>query len=133
MARLALTAVLVSLFGIGGISMSQEPTPQPRILNEIIDVKLAVREKAPPELEVTVTAQTPTPGFTDVRLVRAVYRTPPKDGIQDYFLLATPPEGIVTQVLSKTTAQDVWSDFPKWVKGVRVHGVGAGVKVKMLR
>ncbi|MCX7700324.1 MAG: hypothetical protein N2039_05560 [Gemmataceae bacterium] len=113
--------------------MSQEPTPQPRILNEIIDVKLAVRKKAPPELEVTVTAQTPTPGFTDVRLVRAVYRTPPKDGIQDYFLLATPPEGIVIQVLSKTTAQDVWSDFPQWVKGVRIHGVGTGVKVKMIR
>lgn len=131
--RQTIAAFVASLLVAGGASMSQEPAAQPRLLSEIIDVRLAVREKAPPELEVSVTAQTPTPGYTDVRLVRAVYRTPPKDGIQDYFLLATPPEGIVTQVLSKTTAQDVWSDFPKWVRGVRVHGVGTGVKVKMIR
>jgi hypothetical protein len=115
-----------------GEAVNSQEKPQPRLLTQIIDVQLAVREKAPPELVVSVRAQTPTPEYTNVRLLRAAYKTPPEDGIQDYFLLATPPDGIVTQVLSRTAAQDVWSDFPKWLKGVRVHGVGDGVKVQRL-
>lgn len=125
---------VVALLALGawkGTAMCEE-RPQPRLLHHIMDVQLAVREKAPPELVVTVRAQTPTPGYTNVRLVRALYKSPPEDGIQDYFLLATPPTGIVIQVLGRTQAQDIWADYPKWLKGVRVHGVGEGVKVQML-
>jgi hypothetical protein len=66
-----------------------------------------------------------------------VYGKPPADGIQDYFLLATPPDGIAAQVVSKVTAADTWKGLDekaeKWLKGVRVHGVGGGTVVKMVK
>ena len=81
---------------------------------------------------VTAIGQVPTGGYTNVRLLRAIYPEWPMDGIQDYFLLATPPTELAAQVVAKVEADYRWEKLDDWLKGVRVHGADGGVVVKML-
>jgi hypothetical protein len=76
--------------------------------------------------------EVPTGGNTKSTLTRLTYIKQPEDGIQDYTLRATPPAGPATQVISQVKASDTWPAPPTWVKGVRIHGAGDGVLVKML-
>jgi hypothetical protein len=107
----------------------------PVTVKTILKVEFAIQEIAPPNLVVTATGQVPTGGWSGAKLTRKKYDTPPADGIQDYTLTAVAPTGIVTQVLTKVEARDTWSRYTveaPWLKGVRVHGAGKGVVVKML-
>lgn len=98
-----------------------------------LKVEYAAGEIDAANLVVTVTAEVPTGGFEDVKLVRVTYKTPPKDGIQDYILLGVRPTSVVAQVISQVKATDTW-DWTKeapWITGIRVHGIDDGVVVKM--
>jgi hypothetical protein len=106
----------------------------PQVVAKILKVEHAEQETAPPNLTVTATGQVSSGGFTKPTLLRATYVTPPEDGIQDYFLVAVPPSGPAIQVISEVKASDTWKGFRKeapWIKGIRVHGVGEGIVVKM--
>lgn len=106
-----------------------------RIVKTILHVDFAVQERDPPNLVVTVTGQVPAAGYDKVRLVRATYATPPEDGIQDYFLLATPPSDKASLVLSEVQASDKWTDYltcAPWLKGIRVHGQDDSVVMRKL-
>jgi hypothetical protein len=108
--------------------------PQPQIVAAILKVDIEVEQSEPPNLVVNVAGQVRTGGYTKPRLVRAAYTTPPDDGIADYFLLAVPPGGPAIQVISEVKASDRWKAYTKeapWIKGIRVHGVGEGIVVKM--
>jgi hypothetical protein len=63
----------------------------------------------------------PTPGWTKPELSPWVYITPPQDGIYDFSFIATPPSGIVTQVIVPIVGVGVFPNLPSWVKGVRIH------------
>ena len=115
---------------------AQEKKGESRIVAKILKVETLVEESAPPTLVVNVHGRVPTGGYSNITLVRAVYTQPPQDGIQDYFLLATPPTGIATQALVEVKASHRWKGYSKeapWLKGIRVHGVGDGVVVKMVK
>lgn len=106
--------------------------PQPQIVGEIVEIEYVEEEIKPPNLVVTATGKVPTAGYTKPTLLRVSYDTPPDDGIQDYFLLATPPSGPAAQVVSKVKATNTWKGFEaSWIKGIRVHGVGDGTMVKV--
>ena len=128
-------AVLSVAFWIGPVSAQEQNGP--RIVEKILSVEIGFEKSDPPNLVVTVVGEVPTGGYTKPILLRAVYAMPPADGIQDYFLLATPPNGIAAQVISKVTAADTWKRFDdkaeKWLKGVRVHGVRGGTVVKLVK
>jgi hypothetical protein len=107
----------------------------PQIVATILKVDFEVEHSEPSNLVMTAVGQVPTGGYTKPRLVRATYATPPDDGIADYFLLAVPPAGFATQVISEVKATDRWKGYTKaapWLQGIRVHGTGDGVVVKML-
>ncbi len=108
---------------------------QPVIVPEITKVQYVEEEINPPNLVVSVTGNVPTGGYSNVMLIRAHYVTPPADGIQDYYLTATPPREAATQVITPVSASNRWKKYTSeapWLKGVRIHGSGNGVMVKML-
>lgn len=105
-----------------------------QIVDKIVDVKYFEQESHPPNLVVTVTGEVPTAGYRHPTLRRATYVAAPADGVQDYFLEFTPPSGNAPQVISKVEATNTWKGVgisTSWVKGIRVHGAGDGVVVKM--
>lgn len=124
----AVTAVTLTLASRPVVAEDKGPPPQ--VVKKILKVEYTFEKIAPPNLVVTVEGQVNTGGYTNVTLKRATYVTPPKDGIQDYTLYATPPDGIALQVISTVTAKDTWKAYPAWVKGVRVRGVDGGIVVK---
>ncbi len=102
---------------------------RPAHVKTILNVEYAIEESNPPTLVVTAVGQVPTLGWKDAELIRRVYVAPPADGIWDYDLYAVPPAGLALQALSVVRADDRWVGFDRGsVKGVRVHGEGAGVK-----
>ncbi len=107
---------------------------QQQIVDRILDVKYVDEKINPPNLVVTAIGEVPTAGYQRPTLRRATYVVPPADGIQDYFLRATPPSGDAAQVVSKVKAKNTWKGYAEkapWIKGIRVHGAGDGVMVKM--
>ncbi len=104
--------------------------PEPVTIKKVLSVKLSTAQRS---LKVSAVGEVPTGGFTKPALARVQYIKPPDDGIQDYSFTAVPPDGPAIQVISQVQASDTWGSLPDWVKGVRIHGVGDGVLVKMLR
>jgi hypothetical protein len=119
-----LALVLTSRWG-----MAEEKPVEPATIKKVVSAKLEVTKET---LTVTAVGEVPTGGYTAPTLIRVTYIKQPDDGIQDYTLRAVPPDGVAAQVISQVTASDKWPAVPKWVKGVRIHGAGDGVLVKML-
>lgn len=107
---------------------------QSPVVAKILDVAYVEQEINPPNLVVTATGEVPTAGYSKATLERVTYVAPPADGIQDYFLRATPPSGVAAQVVSRVKASNTWKGYREnapWIKGIRVHGADEGVMVKM--
>lgn len=107
----------------------------PATVTPVLKVEIAIQEINPPNLVVTATGEVRTGGWSGAKLTRKKYDTPPKDGIQDYTLTAVPPEGFATLAFETVMASDTWKAYTKdapWLKGIRIHGEGKGVVVKML-
>lgn len=109
---------------------------EPLLVTKIRNVEAKIETTAPPNLAIEVSGEVPTGGFQNPKLVRAKYVTPPEDGIQNFFLYATPPSGPATQVISEVTATHLWEGYTEeapWLKAIRIHGAGDGVVVKKLQ
>jgi hypothetical protein len=122
----------LTLPALGIAEDKKEPGPQ--IVAKILKADYEEQETAPPNLVVRAVGQVSSGGYAKPTLLRAIYATPPADGVQDYFLVAIPPSGPAIQVISEVKASDTWKGFRKeapWIKGIRVHGVGEGIVVKM--
>lgn len=138
-AILACMAAGVSWPSFGLIAMEDQEKesqkPEPITVEKILKVEFVIQEMAPPNLVVTVIGEVPSSGYESVKLTRVTYVKEPEDGIQDYTLTAVPPSEPAMQVLSEVKAEDTWKRYTEeapWLKGIRVHGVGDGVVVKML-
>jgi hypothetical protein len=134
------TLSALGLTGAAATAATAQPEKQPpppttptlRRVANILDVKHAVQTTQPPNLVVTAIGEVPTGGWHDVHLIRREYVTEPADGIWEYDLLAKPPDGPATQVISQVKASDLWQKIdPNKIKGVRVFGSGEGVKTVM--
>ena len=97
------------------------------VLKTVLEVTYEF-DKDKKKLTVTAVGQVPTGGWKDAKLTRRATKDAPKDGIYEYDLTAVRPTGIVPQIVSKVKANDVWENPPADIKGVRVYGVGDGVK-----
>tara|TARA_R110002111_G_scaffold262851_2_gene341818 strand:- start:12176 stop:12850 length:675 start_codon:yes stop_codon:yes gene_type:complete len=124
-ALLALTLIGNSAAALKADEEKSKPVTVPKILK----VTHQIPKSHPHNLFVNVIGEVPTGGYTNAKLEKAVYVTPPKDGIQDYFLKAVPPSGPAITVISQVKSLDLWVGFPSWVKGIRVHGVDDGIVV----
>lgn len=121
----------VAAFGVAAEKPPKKPKPQ--LAKKINTVTYEFQKSDPPQFVVTASTTVPTGGYK-AELRRATYVMPPKDGIQDYHLYLIKPDGFVTQVISEVSASDSWQTDAAalgWLKGVRIHGEGDGVVVKM--
>ena len=109
--------------------LAQDKPPEPVTVKKVLSATLTIENGA---LRVSAVGEVPSGGYTKATLNRVTYITQPGDGIQDYTFRATPPAGPATQAISQVKATDTWPVLPAWVKGVRIHGAGDGVLVKML-
>jgi hypothetical protein len=101
------------------------------VVPTILDISYGVEESDPPRLVIRATGQVPTLGYADVRLERIAYRALPEDGIQEFRLTAVPPTGPAGQQITQVLATYVWDNVDNdefWLKGIRVGGIGKGVK-----
>lgn len=126
-ALLALTLIGNTATALKADEAKSKPVTVSKILK--VSHQIEIEESFPPNLYVKAIGEVPTGGYTNVKLERAIYVTPPQDGIQDYFLKAVPPSGPAITVISQVEAIDLWHGFPSWVKGIRVHGVKDGTVV----
>ena len=126
MAALSAAPMLLALVAMSAMA---DVKPEPATVKKVVSAKL---ELAKGDLTVTAIGEVPTAGFTNPTLTRVTYIKQPADGIQDYTFRAVPPDGVAAQVISEVQARDTWKGMPAWVKGVRIHGAGDGVLVKML-
>jgi hypothetical protein len=129
-----LTCLLGLLVAVAVTNAAEEKPKQPEgmIAKKINSVEYEFTKGDKPQLVVTASTTVPTGGYK-ANLVRVTYIKQPDDGIQDYNLYLTKPDGFVTQVISEVKASDSWpAESTAWVKGVRVHGEGDGVVVKMI-
>jgi hypothetical protein len=88
---------------------------------EIIEVRLAVLESFPPQLQISASGTAPTQGWSNPRLKPHVHVQAPSDGIYSFDFVADPPEGAAAQVTSPIEVTDIWENLPEGVKGVRIH------------
>ena len=99
-------------------------------------VHYALAKSQPPDLLVHAQGLVPTSGWQNAVLSAWVYVTPPADGIQDFDMLAEPPQGIVLQVISKISAHTAIEQVDLanyWgpglpLLGVRVHATHNSVE-----
>lgn len=120
---LALTFICSGLHSLNAAEVDPKSVTVPKILK----VTHQIQKSNPPNLVLKVVGEVPTGGYTDAKLFRVIYKKVPQDGIQDFILKAVPPAGLSTTVVSQVTASKTWKGFPDWVKGIRVHGIKAGV------
>lgn len=88
---------------------------------EVTDVQLSIMDSNPRKIDGIASGNASTPGWKDAHLSRVHYVTPPADGIQDFNFLATPPAGIVSDVVTPISAKYRIEQEPHWLKGVRIH------------
>lgn len=90
-------------------------------LAQIIDVGCVIANSDTPEIILLSKGQTPTGGWRNARLVPRQYIDFPTDGIQDVDMLADPPDGMATQVISTHVAKLIMGKEPENLTGFRVH------------
>ena len=128
---------MFSLLAIGAITFVQAAEEKPQkpaaqIAKKINEVTVEFTKGDKPELVVTASTTVPTGGYK-AELIRVTYVKQPDDGIQDYELYLTKPDGFVIQVISEVKASNSMpAESAAWMKGVRVRGEGAGIVVKMI-
>jgi hypothetical protein len=106
-------------------------TGQGELVPEILEVTVSITDDIPPVLKVSARGQVSLGGWTAPELIRVRNASPPEDGIQDFEFRAKPPEGAAITVISEISAATEWEtvalDAP-WLRGIRIHGEGDGVK-----
>ncbi len=100
-------------------------------VHEVTSVDLTIYKTHPPTLAIYAEGIAPTPGYTNPRLEPYVYIHPPTDGIWDFAFVADKPGGIVPTVLCPISTTYYWHNYPKDLKGVRVHASQNSVEAKL--
>jgi hypothetical protein len=93
----------------------------PKSILEVTEVRLLVLKSFPPQLQIAASGTVPTSGWSNPQLVPYNYVQAPPDGIYDFDFVATPPQDIVTEVITPIRAQYTWPTFPQELVGVRIH------------
>jgi hypothetical protein len=98
---------------------------------QIDSVSVSLIKTNPPQLKIDAQGQAASPGWTNPTLSPRVYVQPPPDGIWDFDFVATPPSGVVPQVLTPISAGLVLKEIPTGMKGVRVHSKSNSKEAKL--
>ncbi len=90
------------------------------LIHEITEVGAFRTDDMPARLIVEVGGMANSAGWTNVRLERQTYLSPPEDGILEFDLVGDRPadaEDALTPVIADYAGED-----EDWITGVRIHG-----------
>lgn len=96
------------------------------LIHEITEVGAFRTDDMPARLIVEVGGMASSAGWTNVRLERQTYLTPPEDGILEFDLVGDRPTE-AADVMTSVVA-DYVGDDEEWVTGVRIHGAANEVE-----
>ncbi len=68
--------------------------------DSIVKVETAKLDSDPSQIRLTVDAEVPTGGYSHATLEPVYYVVEPGDGIYEIYVMAIPPDGVATQVIS---------------------------------
>ena len=103
--------------------MHKKPKPkvmQTKILS-IEFIALHLFKSNPPILQIVAHGLTSSMGWTNPKLIPYIYITEPSNGIWEFDFIADAPSIIVANPLPPIYATFEWHDFPKSLKGIKVH------------
>jgi hypothetical protein len=86
---------------------------------EITNLHVGILESFPPQYEVTVRGTVTSAGWTNPQLRPYTYVQAPPDGVYDFDFVATPPQGVATQVITPIRLKVVLPG--EGINGIRVH------------
>ena len=95
--------------------------PTPVKVYEVKSVHLVIYKMLPPTLGIHAVGVVPTTGYSNGQLIPWIYIQPPQDGIWDFDFVADKPDGPQLEVLCDINASYYWREYPKDLKGVRIH------------
>ena len=81
---------------------------------------IQILKSEPPRIAVEATGTVNSGGWSDGRLIPAVYFGPPSDGIQDFEFIANGPKGPATMATVSDFKGSGWVPLFDWLKGVRI-------------
>jgi hypothetical protein len=127
--RYKLRTLLIVLAAI--LCISHHCGGDDRIVARVTLVTFTIDTTVPPSVHLHAIGESPVKAFAG-KLVRVNHEAPPKDGIQDFFLMATPGSGESARdtVATSYTWTSATRDAP-WLVGIRIHGADGSV-TKML-
>lgn len=127
--RTGVLSSIIVVLALAGLGVAQERQRRlagtPSLVDDVIRVDVKVEPTDPSRLVVSAIVVDPTGLYKDPKLIRAVYETPPEDGFQDFFVLATPPTQTSQTERISLTVKSSWDRFREaapWLRGARVHG-----------
>ena len=95
---------------------------QPQKVRSVAKVEIRADKVDPPNLHIHVEGDVRTSGWSGFALSHKVYVDPPADGIFEADMVAVPPDGISSPVITPFAFDDVWAAYPaEHLKGLRVH------------
>ena len=105
-----------------------EALPAPAPQKPVMRVRAASAKLIKPHVvQVCARGVVPTAGWTNAQLRPVIYVQAPPNGIYDFDFVATPPTGIVPQVVTPIKAIRIWTPSPAGLHGVRIKGAGNSV------
>ncbi|HPQ96334.1 MAG: hypothetical protein KDI44_07300 [Thiothrix sp.] len=115
-------ALLAALLPATGLTDNLQPVAPPTTPAQLYSIeRLCVAAGSTAGTHtVTLEATASSSGWSAPQLLPYVYVRQPDDGVQDYGLVARPPQGVALTVLSPLKGAMVLTT-PGWMKGIRVH------------
>lgn len=102
------------------------------MIKEVTDVSLEISQNQGQfELKIKATGFALAVGWSKPTLELRSYDFPPVDGIYEFDFKGQAPEGLMPNALEKMLAHYRWTNYPKDLKGVRIHA-GENSILKML-
>ncbi|WP_428307975.1 hypothetical protein [Lacipirellula sp.] len=95
---------------------------------KIVRIEYALAEDDPTTLLVTAYGKLLAGELSDVHLLRREYVQPPVDGIWEFDFLTTAPPEKTSKGETEARATARWTGYDQSMAGIRVYGVGKGVK-----
>ncbi len=94
-----------ALLACGGIESWVDADPRADVVASIGAVSAAPLASESPQIEVTVSGELSTGGWSEPQLVPVTYIVAPYDGIWEVYVMAIPPEEMATQVITPYEAK----------------------------
>jgi hypothetical protein len=103
------------------LSLNSASRANPQPASRVVQAEVIRLNTGIPSGLILAVGEFPTGGWSSPRLLPVHYIVDPSDGIYDFDLVATPPEGLVNTVLTRLTAVSYWPVLPPNAKGVRIR------------